>query len=75
MLSEIYLIPSVASTRGRLLLVHHVARMCGISRRTVRWHAQRGDLQAFKDPSTPKLWRFLRHDVEDFKARRDHQWN
>jgi hypothetical protein len=50
------------------LLVHHVARMCGISRRTVRWAAQHGVLPGFRDPRTPKIWRFRREDVISFKA-------
>jgi hypothetical protein len=48
------------------LLVHHVARICGIARRTVRWAAGRGLLKGFKDPRTPKIWRFWRYDVSAF---------
>jgi hypothetical protein len=50
------------------LLVHHVTRACGIPPRTVRWMAKHGILQGFKDPETPKLWRFRRADVEAFKT-------
>jgi hypothetical protein len=56
------------------LLVHHVARMCNISRRAVRWAAQRGFLRGFKDPITPKIWRFRHSDVLDFIARRSARW-
>jgi hypothetical protein len=55
----------------RPLLVHHVARICGIARRTVRWAARNGLLKGFKLPATPKIWRFLRQDVMDFKNKRD----
>jgi hypothetical protein len=54
----------------RPLLVHHVARICGISCRTVRWAAAQGLLKGFKDPRTPKIWRFWRHDVNAFLERR-----
>jgi len=57
--------------KKRPLLVHHVARICGIARRTVRWAAAKGLLKGFRSPATPKIWRFLRPDVTDFKNRRD----
>ena len=53
------------------LLAHHVAALGGISRRTVRWAAQRGLLRGFKSPSTPKIWRFHRHDVEAYLRRKE----
>lgn len=34
--------PAPSRIDDRPLLVHHVARICGISPRTVRWAAQRG---------------------------------
>jgi len=55
----------------RPLSVHHVARILGISRRTVRHLAQNEILKGDKGPPTPKLWRFRRLDVETFKAQRD----
>jgi hypothetical protein len=62
----------------RPLLVHHVARMCGIARRTVRWAASEGLLKGFKDPEKPKIWRFWRHEVMAFLERREaaksHEW-
>jgi hypothetical protein len=54
----------------RPLLVHHVARICGISCRTVRWAAVQGLLVGFKDPRTPKIWRFWRTEVMAFIERR-----
>ncbi len=54
----------------RPLLVHHVARICGISRRTVRWAAAQGLLKGFKEPGTPKIWRFWRRDVNTFLEKR-----
>jgi hypothetical protein len=59
-----------AYSSERPLLVHHVARICGISRRTVRWAAAQGLLKGFKDPRTPKIWRFWRQDVNAFLERR-----
>src|SRR5262245_47731040 len=52
------------------LLVHHVARICAVSRRTVRWAASKGILKGFKDPTTPKIWRFRRSDVYAYRALR-----
>lgn len=54
----------------RKLFVHHVARLCGISPRTVRWLASKGTLKGFKDPDTPKLWRFWWSDVVAYLQRR-----
>jgi hypothetical protein len=61
-------IPLVFSDRP--LLVHHVARICHISKRAVRWAAQHGHLKGFKDPSTPKIWRFRRDDVIAYLKKR-----
>jgi hypothetical protein len=54
----------------QVLYSHHVAKRCGISVRMVRYAAERGDLRGFRDPQQPRAWRFYRHDVEDFQARR-----
>ena len=54
----------------RPLLVHHVARMCGLSKRMIRYAAGRGQLRSFRDPNVPKLWLFHRKDVEEFLQRR-----
>ena len=54
--------------RDKPLLVHHVVRLCGIPARTVRWSAQHKILKGFKDPGTPKIWRFERADVEAFRT-------
>jgi hypothetical protein len=66
--------PNASAAHGRAedrpLLAHHVARMCVISRRTVRWLAQQGYLRGFKDPATPKLWRFHPEDVIAFMKER-----
>lgn len=51
----------------RPLLVHHVARMCNRSCRTIRWAAQRGRLRGFHDPATPKLWLFWPEDVAVYR--------
>ena len=56
--------------RERPLLVHHVARICGLSCRTVRWAASQGLLKGFKDPGTPKIWRFWRREVNAFLEQR-----
>jgi hypothetical protein len=58
------------SISDRPLLVHHVARLCELSERMVRYAAAHGQLCGFHDPGTPKIWRFLRQDVEDFRQRR-----
>lgn len=58
----------------RPLLAHTVARITGLSRRSVRWNAERGFLKGFKDPDTPKLWRFRRADVQQFMLRRRRPW-
>ena len=63
-----------AASEDKSLLVHHVARICGISRRTVRWAAVKGVLKGFKRPDTPKLWRFRRSDVIEFMAERGNRW-
>lgn len=72
MLSAALSRPSITRVYGfeTPLLVHHVARICGISRRTVRWAAGQGLLKGFKDPRTPKIWKFWRRDVDAFRERR-----
>jgi len=62
--------PLCSTESRRPLLVHHVARLCGIAPRTVRWNARCGRLRGFKEPNTPKIWRFLPQDVEEFNSRR-----
>ena len=57
----------------RSLLVHNVALLLGVSRRTVRYHAAHGMLAGFKRQDTPKLWRFWRSDVERYARWRDAQ--
>jgi hypothetical protein len=59
-------------TKERPLLVHHVAQRLRISLSAVRWNARRGYLQGFRDPHTPKLWRFLPLAVEAFRERKSH---
>ena len=54
------------------LCVHHVAILCGVSRRTVRHWAKAGQIKAFKHLETPKIWRFRKHDVEEFFNSRTH---
>jgi hypothetical protein len=49
---------------GRVLRVHHVARMCGVQPRTVRGWAQSGRLAARKHG--PRIWFFLASDVMAF---------
>lgn len=58
----------------RPLVTHTVARITGLSCRAVRWNARRGHLKGFKEPGTPKLWRFLRADVHQFMLRRRRPW-
>ena len=58
------------SNQDKPLFVHHVARILGVPRRTVRWWAEKRILPGYKGPPTPKLWRFKREVVEAFKA----QW-
>jgi excisionase family DNA binding protein len=59
------------SNQDKPLLVHHVADRLGVSRRTVRWWADNGILEGFKDPRTPKPWRFKREVVEAFRVQRE----
>jgi hypothetical protein len=55
----------------RPLLVNNVARITGLCESAVRWNARHGFLKGFRDPNTPKIWRFYRRDVESFlKSRR-----
>jgi len=60
-----------AASVERPLCVHHVSRILGLSRRTVRHLAASGQLPAFRNPDTPKIWRFWRNDVHAFGARRE----
>jgi len=53
-----------------VLYCHHVAHLCGISTRMVRYAAERGARRGYRDPFQPRAWRFLRDDVEEFRARR-----
>lgn len=50
------------------MFVHIVAERLGVSRRTVRWWAETGQLSGFRVGL--KLWAFRREDVEAFAARR-----
>jgi len=61
----------VISFRGcaRLLLVHHVARRLGISRRMVRHLAETGKLRGHK--AGRKIWQFFATDVEGLRAQRE----
>ena len=65
----VQMIPS-APLRRKPLLVNNVADRCGIAPRTVRWNARLGRLRGFKEPSAPKIWRFLPEEVEAFMAGR-----
>jgi len=60
----------IAPTAERPLLVHHVARRLELSPRMVRHLAAQRELKGFKQPDTPKIWRFSRKDVEIFLAKR-----
>lgn len=51
----------------RLLRVHHVAKLCGVSPRTVRSWAESGLLSGHK--RGPKLWFFPEEDVQTFLTR------
>lgn len=53
---------------SRPLLVHHVAKRIGRSRRMVRHLARTGKLPAHK--VGPKIWHFRASDVDEFKAKR-----
>jgi excisionase family DNA binding protein len=50
---------------SRELLVHHVAKRLGVSRRTVRWWAATGRLEARKQG--PKIWKFPADAVDEFE--------
>jgi excisionase family DNA binding protein len=52
----------------RLLLVHHVAKRTGLSRRTIRHLAQRGKIPAFK--LGPKIWGFDPRFVDMYAEKR-----
>jgi excisionase family DNA binding protein len=54
---------------ARPLLVHHVAKRLGLSRRMIRYLARRGTLRAHK--AGPKIWQFLAADVDEFRMRRE----
>ena len=51
------------------LLVHHVAKRLGISRRMVRHLAQKGELRGHK--AGRKIWQFVVTDIEAFRTRRE----
>lgn len=53
----------------RLLCVHHVARIVGLSCRMVRHLAANGQLPARKKGL--KIWTFERNDVEAYVRRRE----
>ena len=48
----------------RPLLVHHVAKRCGLSGRMVRYLASAGQIPGFRNDSEPKIWRFRKADVD-----------
>ena len=54
---------SQKSEGERLIHVRHVACRLGVSERTVRNLAARGDIPAFK--VGPKLWRFRVRDIDE----------
>jgi excisionase family DNA binding protein len=54
----------VPASVDRPLLVHHVARLLSVPRRTVRYWAAIGRLPATK--AGPRRWKFRRTDVERF---------
>jgi excisionase family DNA binding protein len=60
---------SLKSVISRPLLVHHVAKRLGISRRMVRHLAETGQLPGFK--SGKKIWQFFAADVEKFRVERE----
>jgi len=49
---------------NRLLRVHHVARMCGVAPRTIRYWAEAGVLPGHKHG--PRIWFFYENDVLTF---------
>jgi excisionase family DNA binding protein len=53
----------------RRLLVHHVAKRLGLSRRMVRHLAGTGILKAYK--VGPKIWYFADDDVEAYRLTRE----
>lgn len=55
--------------RSRPLLVHHVAKRLGISRRMVRHLASTGRLAARK--AGVKIWNFRAVDVDQFRESRE----
>jgi hypothetical protein len=61
---------AVALPLRQVIYSHHVARICGLSTRMVRYAAESGELRGYRDPLQPRAWRFFRHDVEQFLARR-----
>jgi hypothetical protein len=54
----------------QVLYSNHVAKMWGKSTRMVCYAAEFGELRGYRDPRQPRAWRFFRHDVEEFLARR-----
>ena len=61
--------PPVKSHDSRPLLVHHVARRLGMSRRMVRHLAETGKLPGYK--TGRKIWQFRGADVEELRVRRE----
>jgi len=64
--------PAQGHVSERPLLVNNVVRLTDMCASAIRWHARRGSLRGFRNPDTPKIWRFRRSDVEVFIAGRDH---
>ena len=55
---------------GVPLRVYHVSKLTGLSPSAVQWNAREGNLKYFRDPLTPKFYRFQIVDVLEFVARR-----
>jgi excisionase family DNA binding protein len=51
--------------------VSQAAARLGIPERTIRHWARTGRLRAFRDPSTPKLWRFHQCDLATWQEQRE----
>jgi Helix-turn-helix domain len=63
-------LPVFQLVEERPLLVHHVAKRCGLSDRMVRYLAATEQIRAFRYIDTPKIWRFWKRDVDDYVERR-----
>jgi hypothetical protein len=63
-------LPVLACCEERPLLVHHVAKRCGVSDRMVRYLLATGQIRAFRYIDTPKIWRIWKRDVDDYIERR-----